>query len=182
MEQTPWEILKSFLREYDHKDGNYIEIKLGNKIKLRKNPDESITVYDLNLESLITCGRCNDEARILIKGKIENDYDVLNLELKSASNIILSKRKYRGPSYYSIELSYYKEDGHKIRLLITEPGSQSMNYFINNIIYKGEVYDVEDLQCENEDLDRKDEIDLNPNCDLKRVIIQEGSVKKMDKN
>ena len=135
--QTPWEMLQEFFIEFDGKINDYAEVDLG-KIKLCKNADGSITVYDPGLEDSIEHGRYSDKAKILVEGKIEHDHGVLGLELKSAPNMILSKRKYHGHSYYSIKLSHYPDDGHEIRLLVCEPGLQSMCHYIDNIKYGGE--------------------------------------------
>lgn len=140
-ERTPWEMVQEFFKKFDGKNGNYTEVELKNKktiIKLYKNSDGSITVYDPSLEFDIASGHCSVNARILITGKIAYNDDVLDLELTSAHNIILSKGKYGGNSYYSIDLSHYEEDGHKIRLLVSEPGAQSMSHYISNVIYEGE--------------------------------------------
>lgn len=140
MEQTPWRMVQEFFKKYDDKTGNYTEVELKSDqktIKLYKNSDGSITVYDPFLESDICYGRCSVEARILITGKIRDERDVLHLQLTSASNVILSKGKHSGHSYYSISLEHYRKDGHKIRLLVAEPGAQSMCLYVHDVIYEG---------------------------------------------
>ena len=139
--QTPWEMVQEFFKEFDGKTGNYTEVEFKKEktiIKLYKNSDGSITVYDPSLEFYIGCGRCSVNARILIKGSIRDDHGVLELQLNSASNIILSKGKHGGHSDYSISLEHYREKGHELRLLVAEPGAQSMCHYIHNVIYDGE--------------------------------------------
>ena len=150
--QTPWEMLQEFFIEFDGKINDYAEVDLGT-IKLCKNVDGSITVYDPGLEDGIERGRYSDKAKILIGGKIEHDHGALCLELKSAPNMILGKGKYYGHSYYRINLSHYPDDGHEIRLLVCEPGLQSMCYYIDNIKYGGEsdviIQNVKQTKPEN---------------------------------
>ena len=50
--QTPWEMLQEFFIEFDGKTNDYAEVDL-ETIKLCKNADGSITVYDSGLEDLI---------------------------------------------------------------------------------------------------------------------------------
>ena len=135
--QTPWEMLQEFFIEFDGKINDYSEVDL-ETIKLYKNADGSITIYDEDLEYEIKRGRYSDKAKILVEGKIEHDHGALDLELRSAPNMILGKGKYRGHSYYRINLSHYPDDGHEIRLLVCEPGLQSMCYYVSNIKYGGE--------------------------------------------
>ena len=111
-ERTPWEMVQEFFRKSDGKTGNYTEVELKTEhgiIKLYKNFDGSITVYDPGLEFDIARGRCDVKTRILIEGRITDDHDILHLTLVSASNIILSRVKHGGNSYYKIELEQNRE-------------------------------------------------------------------------
>lgn len=138
-ERTPWEMVQEFFRKSDGKTGNYTEVELKTEhgiIKLYKNFDGSITVYDPGLEFDIARGRCDVKTRILIEGRITDDHDILHLTLVSASNIILSRVKHGGNSYYKIELEQNREKGHEIRLLIGEPGCASLTGFVRNIVYE----------------------------------------------
>lgn len=141
VEPTPWEMLQEFFIEFDGKITDYTEVELKDRqftLKLYKNADGSITVYDHILESEIGRGKYSDKSRILIKGTIKYDHGALVLNLKSAPNMILGKGRYRENSYYSINLTHYKEDGHQIKLLVSLPGLGSLSYTIDNVKYDGE--------------------------------------------
>lgn len=180
MEQTPWEALKSFLREYDHKDGNYTEVEIEG-IKLRKNLDGSITIYDRMLELYAMRGIYKEEARILVEGEFLNDSQTLRVDLRSAPNMFTREGKHRGDSYCSVELIYYKHFGNA-EMLIIPPGMQSTGIslktaghfgrpYIAKIKYSGgEVHDVipGNLQFG----------DPNVNPDLRGVTTQGGEVRK----
>lgn len=180
-DQTPWEMLQEFFRRFDGKTGNYTEVELKTKektIKLNKIPDGNIIVHDSILEFYIARGRYSDKARILIEGKIRDNYDVLELRLNSASNMILSKGKHSGHSNYSIILQNYKRNGHEIKLLVCEPGAASMGDFIDNVIYGGEndmlVQSVEEPAKKNEN-----QIDVDIPWDL-MIGYLKGSIKGHD--
>lgn len=171
MEQTPWEALKSFLREYDHKDGNYSEVEIQG-IKLKKNPDGSITIYDRMLELYAMRGFYKGEARILVEGEFINDSQNLRVDLRSAPNMFTREGKHGGNSYCSVELIYYKHFD-KAEMLVILPGMQSMGISLETIKYSGgEVHDVVpgDLQVREGDPDA--------NSDLRGVTTQGGEVRK----
>lgn len=178
MEQTPWEALKSFLREYDHKDGNYTEVEIEG-IKLRKNPDGSITLYDRMLELYAMRGFYKGEARILVEGEFLNDSQTLRVDLRSAPNMLTGNR--RGNSYCSVALIYYKHFDNA-EMLIIPPGMQSTEItlktarhfgrpYIAKIKYSGgEVHNVLPGDLQGGDPD------VNP--DLRGVTAQGGEVRK----
>lgn len=175
MEQTPWEALKSFLREYDHKDGNYTEVEIKG-IKLKKNPNGSITIYDEMLEFDIMRGFYKEGTRILVEGEFIDDSQTLRVNLRSASNMFTREVKHHGDSYNFVELIYYKHFDNAEMLLIP-PGMQSTGITMKTgrhsteIKYTGgEVHNVvpKDLQVG----------DSNVNPDLRGVTIQGEEMKK----
>ena len=182
MEQTPWEALKSFLREYDHKDGNYTEVEIQG-IKLRKNPNGSITIYDRMLELDIIRGFYKDEVRILVEGEFINDSQTLRVNLRSAPNMFTREGKHRGDSYNSVELIYYKHF-NKAEMLLIPPGMQSMGITLKTSGHFGRPYSTEIKYSGGEvhnvipgDV-QSGEGNLDVNPDLRGVTAQGGEVRK----
>ena len=142
-ERTPWEMVQEFFNKFNGKTGNYIKIEMEigqvspeKVIKLKKDFDGSVIIYDPSLENDILFGRYKPDSRILIKGELEDRHDSVHLKLRSESGVILSKRRYGGDPYYKFELEYHKEGGHEIHALISEPGLASTRYTVYKINYE----------------------------------------------
>lgn len=95
MEQTPWEALKSFLREYDHKDGNYTEVTFNcegtnNSVTLR-NVFGNIVILqgNFNVDFPILRGLVLGNARLLESFK----RDGKSIHFMSSKNILPERKK-----------------------------------------------------------------------------------------
>ena len=140
-DRTPWEMVQEFFKEFDGKNGDYSEVNLESDfktIRLCKSTDGSVTVYDPTLEYNIERGHYSEKTRILVRGKVGYDCGVLNLVLNSASNMILSKKKHGGYSYYHFDLSHYKKNGHVLRMIAAAPGTCGMDSYVERVEYGGE--------------------------------------------
>lgn len=183
MEQTPWRMVKEFFKKIlNDKFKNYTEIKLKADrifVILEKNPDESITIFDRILESSISLGMYSEEARVLVKSELKDERDSFYLELQSASNVILLERKSGGFPYYKIRLCCYKGEEPKIKMIISNPGCESMSVIVKGILFKGDEYDImpEDFQVIKYDPD----VSPEPYTDLRKVTVQKGGMNKIEK-
>lgn len=175
MEQTPWEALKSFLREYDHKDGNYTEVtfnyatsatSLADSITLRNIGGEIvILVGNQTIDEWITRGVIKERARVL--DKFER-YGQLIL-FTSPEGVLNDRIKYAKESYFELQIGY----GQKFKIKCgVSTGFSLISNMITSIEYNREVHDVvpEDLQIGEGDPD------VNP--DLRGVTAQGGEVRK----
>lgn len=183
MEQTPWRMVKEFFKKiFNNRFENYTEIKLKAGrifVILEKNPDESITIFDRMLESSISLGMYSDEARVLVKSELKDERDSFYLELQSVSNVILLEREFRGFPYYKIRLCCYKGEEPKIKMIITDPGCESMSVIVKEILFRGDECAImpEDFQVIKYDPD----ISPEPYTDLRKVIVQKEGINKIEK-
>lgn len=143
--QTPWEMIQEFFNKFNGETRSYIRIvmEIGQVssekvIKLKRDFDGSVIIYDPSLENGILFGRYKPGSRILIKGVLEDRHDSVHLKLQSESGVIPGKRRYGGDPYYKFELEYHKERGHEIHALISEPGLASTRYTVYKINYEEE--------------------------------------------
>lgn len=176
MEQTPWEALKSFLREYDHKDGNYTEVTfnyatsangLADSITLR-NVFGDIVILEGNrdIDDLITRGILKGNARLLEEfirnGKL--------IEFISSKGVLPESRKNAKGSFLDLQMGYI--ENRFIISCVISTGFNLISNMITSIEYNREVHDVVpgDLQS--------GEGDPNVNPDLRGVTTQGGEVRK----
>lgn len=186
MEQTPWEALKSFLREYDHKDGNYSEVTLNyatsstcpaNSITLR-NVFGSIIILvgNIEIDDPMTRGIIKEHARLLEQFERYGKFIVFT----SSKNVLNDRIAHAKESYFELQIGY-GEYGLKIKCTVSGNLTLISNK-VTSIEYNREVHDVipEDLQGGDSDPEGKDDPDCDPNpsCDLRRVVIQEGGMIK----
>lgn len=129
------------------------------------------------LESSISLGMYSDEARVLVKSELKDEGDSFYLELRSVSNVILLERKFRGFPYYKIRLCCYKGEEPKIKMIITEPGCESMSFIVKGILFNGDEYMPDDFQVIKYDPD----VSPEPYSDLRSVIVQQGGINKIEK-
>lgn len=173
MEQTPWEALKSFLREYDHKDGNYTEVTfnyatsatgLADSITLRNVLGQIIIlVGNQTIDEWITRGVIKERARVLEKFE---RYGQLIL-FTSPEGVLNDRIKYAKESYFELQIGY----GQKFKIKCSvSTGFNLISNMVTSIEYNREVHDVvpEDVQAGDPD--------VNP--DLRRVTTQGEEMKK----
>ena len=172
MEQTPWEALKSFLRDYDHKDGNYTEVTfnyatssagLADSITLRNIAGEIvILVGNTEIDNLITGGIIKERARVL-----ENSLYINNsIEFTSPKGVLPESKE----SFLDFQMSY--TENRFIIFCVISSGFSLISSEVTSIEYNREVYDVitRDFQVGEGDPD------VNP--DLRGVTTQGGEVRK----
>lgn len=172
--RTPWEALKSFLREYDQKDGNYSEVTfnyatsytgLADSITLRNIFGEiAILVGNQAIDEWITRGIIKERARILEKFERYGDLIIFT----SPEGVLDDRIKYAKESYFELEIGH-GQNGFKIKCG-TSTGFNLISNKITSIEYNREVHDVlpGNLQVGNPD--------VNP--DLRGVTAQGGEVRK----
>lgn len=175
MEQTPWEALKSFLREYDHKDGNYTEVTfnyatsatgLADSITLRNVLGQIIIlVGNQTIDEWITRGVIKERARVLEKFERYGQLIIFT----SPVGVLDDRIKYAKESYFELEIGYRQR--FKIKCGVST-GFSLISNMITSIEYNGEVYDVitRDFQV--------GEGDPNVNPDLRGVTAQGEEVRK----
>lgn len=174
MEQTPWEALKSFLREYDHKDGNYTEVTIN-----YEGPGDSVTLRNVFGNVVILTGNFNVDFPIL-RGSVLGNARLLESFKRNGKSIhFMSSKNNVKKSYLDLELEY-RENKFRISCVISS-GTTMIEYEkVTSIEYNREVHNVvpEDLQGGDSDPEGKDDPDSDPNprCDLKRVVMQEGGI------
>lgn len=180
MEQTPWEALKSFLREYDHKDGNYTEVTLN-----YARPSGSITLRNVFGDVIILEGNIGIDD-LMRRGIIDRDRRLLGEFIRDEGSIYftsennkLSGVSERGnKSFFDLKITCRK-GAFKIICTMNTVYTIISN-MVTSIEYNREVHDVvpEDLQGGDSDPEGKDDPDSDPNprCDLRRVVIQEGGM------
>lgn len=181
MQQTPWEALKSFLREYDHKDGNYTEVTfnyatsatdLANSITLRNIFGEiAILVGNRTIDEWITRGTIKERARILNKFERYGDLIILT----SPVGVFDDRVKYAKESYFELQIGY-GQNKFKIKCGVSTE-SRSMGFkLISNMVtgieYNREVHDVLPGNLHI----REGDPDVNP--DLRGVTAQGGEMRK----
>ena len=173
MEQTPWEALKSFLREYDHKDGNYSEVTfnyatsatgLADSITLRNVLGQIIIlVGNQTIDELITRGVIKDRARVLDKFERYGQLIIFT----SPEGVFDDRIKYAKESYFELEIGYGQR--FKIKCGVST-GFSLISNLITSIEYNREVHDVIPGDLQGGDPD------INP--DLRGVTTQGGEVRK----
>lgn len=173
MEQTPWEALKSFLREYDHKDGNYSEVTfnyatsatgLADSITLRNVLGQIIIlVGNQTIDELITRGVIKERARVLDKFERYGQLIIFT----SPEGVFDDRIKYAKESYFELEIGYGQR--FKIKCGVST-GFSLISNLITSIEYNREVHDVIPGDLQGGDPD------INP--DLRGVTTQGGEVRK----
>lgn len=173
MEQTPWEALKSFLREYDHKDGNYTEVTFN-----FEGPRNSITLRNVFGNIVILTGNFNIDFPIL-RGLVLGNACLLesfkrgdkSIHFMSSKDILPETNKYAKRSFLDLSLEYRKNK-FIINCVITCGITMMEQEEVTSIEYNREVHDVlpEDL--------RTGESDPDVNPDLRGVTTQGGEVRK----
>lgn len=173
MEQTPWEALKSFLREYDHKDGNYTEVTinyatsatgLADSITLRNVLGQIIIlVGNQTIDELITRGVIKERARVLDKFERYGQLIIFT----SPEGVFDDRIKYAKESYFELEIGYGQR--FKIKCGVST-GFSLISNLITSIEYNREVHDVIPGDLQGGDPD------INP--DLRGVTTQGGEVRK----
>lgn len=185
MEQTPWEALKSFLREYDHKDGNYTEVTFN-----YEGPNNSVTLRNVFGNIVILTGNFNVDFPIL-RGLVLGNARLLesfkrngkSIHFMSSKDILPETNKYAKKSFLDLELKYWK---NKFRIsCVISCGITMIEYEkVTSIEYNREVHDVipEDLQGGDIYPEGRDDPDCDPNpsSDLRRVVVQEGCGSRMN--
>ena len=173
MEQTPWEALKSFLREYDHKDGNYTEVTinyatsatgLADSITLRNVLGQIIIlVGNQTIDECITRGVIKERARVLDKFERYGQLIIFT----SPEGVFDDRIKYAKESYFELEIGYGQR--FKIKCGVST-GFSLISNLITSIEYNREVHDVIPGDLQGGDPD------INP--DLRGVTTQGGEVRK----
>lgn len=175
MEQTPWEALKSFLREYDHKDGNYTEVtlnygtsstSLANSITLRNVVGEIvILVGNREIDEWITRGVIKERARVLE----QFEYYENSIIFTSSEGVLDDRIKHAKESYLMLQIGYGQKFGIKCKI---SSGLNLISNLVTSITYNGEVHDVLPGNLHIEEGDP----DVNP--DLRGVTVQGGEMRK----
>lgn len=176
MEQTPWEALKSFLREFDHKDGNYSEVTINyatsataisGSITLR-NVFGNIVILEgnLDIDDFITRGILKGNARLLEHFERYEGFILFT----SSEGVLNDNINHAKESYFELEIGY-GQNGIKIKCTVSRRMTLISNK-VTSIEYNREVHDVipGDVQFGEGDPD------VNP--DLRGVTIQGGEVRK----
>ena len=176
MEQTPWEALKSFLREYDHKDGNYTEVTIN-----YEGPNNSVTLRNVFGNIVILTGNFNIDFPIL-RGIVLGNARLLESFKRDGKSIhFMSSKNNVKKSFLDLELEYRKNT-FRISCVISSGITMIEYEKVTSIEYNREVHDVvpEDLQGGDSDPEGKKDpdpdSDPNPRCDLRRVVVQEGGI------
>lgn len=174
--QTPWEALKSFLREYDHKDGDYTEVTF-NYGTSSTNLSDSITLRNVFGEIVILVGnQAIDEW--ITKGVIKERARVLNkferygqlIILTSPEGVFDDRIKYAKESYFEVQIGY-GQNKFKIKCGVSRKFKLISN-MVTSIEYNREVHDVVPGDLDYGEGDP----DVNP--DLRGVTAQGGEVRK----
>ena len=172
MEQTPWEALKSFLRDYDHKDGNYTEVTF-NYARSSSNLADSITLRNVcgdiiilvgnrGIDDLITRGIIKERARVLVEFIRNNN----SIGFTSPKGVLPESKG----SFLDFQMSY--SENRFIIFCVISSGFDLISSEVTSIEYNREVHDVVPGDVQSR------EGDPNVNPDLRGVTTQGEEMKK----
>lgn len=151
MEQTPWEVLKSFFKKYDDAEGDYDDIKIEYKedfITLRNHEGKVVLVRGPELlEKEIRAGKIKQEACILERVKKYGK----TVCLMSAKGIATDAKEI----YLKFEFSNFL-GGLEMSCELSNGITFLENEEMEHIVYRGDYYNSD-----------------HPDTDLQRINIQE---------